>query len=113
MRLSSPSRLEKNMAFKVEVTEAAQESVRAAIEYVRLVFDSPKAAKSLKVEFDKFLENVAELPEMYPLMEDEALRCIGYRRALIKAYVAVYTFEDEKITVHGFFHQLQDYARFF
>ena len=100
------------MTTKVEVTEAAQESVRASIEYVRLVLDSPKAARPLKESFNNFLTNVADFPEMYPLMDDDVLRSIGYRRALVKTYVAVYTVEEDKVTVHGFFHQLQDYARF-
>ena len=70
------------MTTKVEVTEAAQESVRASIEYVRLVLDSPKAARSLKESFNNFFTNVADFPEMYPLMDDDVLRSIGYRRAL-------------------------------
>ena len=100
------------MAFNVEVTEAAQESVRASIEYVRLVLGSPNAASSLKAAYDKFVMNVADFPQMYPLMEDETLRNIGYRRALVKNYVAVYVIEEDKVTVLGFFHQSQDYARF-
>ena len=100
------------MAYKVFITEVTQENYDSCVSYVQYVLHQGKAAKDIKEQYDRFVENVSQFPEMYPKIPDERLINSNYRRALIKNYVVVYEFDGEAVTIHGFYHQLQDYARF-
>ena len=98
---------------KVFVTQTAEDNFRACVDYVERVLCQHRAALDMADEFETFLQNVELMPEMYPVMQDERLREKSLRRALVGNYVVVYRFEGNVVTVLGFFHQTQDYARFF
>ena len=100
------------MVYKVDITEEAQKQFEACIDYVRDVLCQANAAQEIIEQFSAFTQNVSEFPEMYPLMLDERLREQEVRRALVKKYVALYRFKENTVTVLGFFHQTQDYAKF-
>jgi mRNA-degrading endonuclease RelE of RelBE toxin-antitoxin system len=100
------------MGYEVRVTDIAHENIRACVDYVKLVLCQEKSALSIVESLKNFKENVSCFPEMYPKIADERLTNSNYRRALIKNYVVVYEFDGEVVTIHGFYHQLQDYARF-
>ena len=100
------------MAYKVIITEQAQNNFYARIDYVRLILCEERAAEDLYAKYNSFIEKVSILPEIYLKLQDERLLNHSLRRALIKNYVAVYEFNGETVTVLGFYHQKQDYARF-
>ena len=102
-----------SMRFKVFVTQTAEDNFRACADYVERVLCQHRAALDMANEFETFLQNIELMPEMYPVMQDERLREKNLRRALVGNYVVVYRFEGNVVTVLGFFHQMQDYARFF
>ena len=101
------------MQIKIIISKEAQDSFESCIEYVRCVLCQTKAARDIEEKFELFLEYVAMFPEMYPLMFDCRLRGKNLRRALVGNYVVIYKFEHDLVTILGFFHQMQDYARFF
>ena len=100
------------MPTQINITQEAQIQYEACIDYIRLLFHEENAAKKIEAAFLIFTENVSTFPEMYPLMLDQRLRDQGVRRALVENYVVLYQYEDEVVMVIGFFHQMQDYARF-
>ena len=101
------------MAIEVVLSPDAQQQYKTCIDYVKYVLFQKKAAQNIANSFKKFLENVKEFPEMYPIMQEECLRQKKVRRALVENYVVVYEYDGSAVTVLGFFHQTQDYARFF
>lgn len=100
------------MKTQINITREAQSQYEACIEYVRVVFCEERAAKNIENAFVTFMDNVTMFPEMYPIAQDRRLQKRNIRRALIEKYVALYLYEDNVVTVIGFFHQLQDYACF-
>ncbi len=99
------------MAFSVEVADEAYIGLSEAVRYVADVLGEPSAARKLLDSFDEFSDAVSELPDLYPLCREDRLAAQGVRKALVEGYVALYVVGDGKVSVIGFFHQTQDYAR--
>ncbi len=99
------------MAHNVLVAEAAQAALVEACAYIGSVLCEPSAAVTLLDEFDRFVESVADLPEMYPLCQEKRLAAKGIRKALICGYVALYVYDGDEVNIIALFHQTQDYAR--
>ncbi len=99
------------MAHNVLVAEAAQAALVEACAYNGSVLCEPSAAVTLLDEFDRFVESVADLPEMYPLCQEKRLAAKGIRKALICGYVALYVYDGDEVNIIALFHQTQDYAR--
>lgn len=60
-----------------------------------------------------FVSDVLEtMPELFPLCADLRLAELGYRKAIVRAYVLVYEIgrNEQVVRVLRFFHSSEDYA---
>ena len=98
---------------KVELTADAQAGIDEAINYITLTLGSERAGADLTKAFKEFIGNVSEFPRMYSPALDETLKDVGFRCASVKSYVAIYRYDEnlDKVTIYGFFHHSQNYAK--
>lgn len=99
------------MAFRVLVADEAVTDLESIVSYLSGPLAEPGAAGSLMDAFDEFIQNVSAFPEMYPAVRESRLKRLGYRKAALKKYIALYRVQDEDVLVAHVFHQSQDYAR--
>ena len=99
------------MACEVVVTDEAKEDLEAAVLYLTESLGAPAAAVDLLDAFDGFVAKVEASPLMYPTARESRLAHLGYRKAALEGYLALYRVKGEKVYVAHVFHQSQDYAR--
>lgn len=99
------------MPFRVLVTDEAATDLESIVSYLSGAFAEPGAAVDLLDAFDEFVQNVSAFPEMYPSVRELRLSRLGYRKAALKKYIALYRVQGKDVLVAHVFHQSQDYAR--
>lgn len=101
------------MAYKVVVTEDAEEDLDQFVRYLLFAKKSKQAAGNLLDDFEltkRQLENVAaSLKEC----SNPRLKELGYRRInfINHRYFMLYRIEDNTAIVDKIFHELQDYDK--
>lgn len=99
------------MACSVRLADEASRDLDGIVAYLCEVLGAPTPAAELLCAYDAFIDVVGEYPEAYPLVIDAHLARLGYRKALLKGYVALYRVVGDEVVVSRVFHQSQDYAR--
>lgn len=99
------------MACEVVVTDEAKEDLEAAVLYLTESLGAPAAAGDPLDAFDGFVAKVEAFPLMHPTARESRLAHLGYRKAALEGYLALYRVKGEKVYVAHVFHQSQDYAR--
>ena len=88
------------MKYGIEITEAAQRDFENIYTYISDNLCNKKAATSLIDLFDKNIRTLADMPEGYPLANDEYLRNMGIRFISVKNYIIFYTVNIKKQMVY-------------
>ena len=99
------------MPREVVVAEEASRDIDSIIDYLCRGLATPSAASDPLDAYDEFVGVIGAFPEAYPLCDDRYLAGLGYRKALLKNYVALYRVADDAVVIARVFHQSQDYAR--
>lgn len=99
------------MASGVVVASEAEEDLANIVACIATTLASPSAATSFLDGFDALVRIVGRLPESCPRCQESRLYALGYRKATIKRYVALYRTERDVVYVAHVFHSSQDYAR--
>lgn len=100
------------MNCKLIVSELANGDLDEIIGYIVNDLKSPGAAVALLDEIEKCYENLKTNPLMYEKCIDGRLKKEGYRKAVVKNYLLIYRFIEEKNTVQvaRFFYSGRNYA---
>lgn len=100
------------MAYKIIKTDAFQRDLDAAIGYLVLSLENKPAAAALLDEIEKTYDGLERMPMMCEACRDPYLKERGYRKAVIRNYIMVYTVDEDTKTVSimRFFHGRQDYT---
>ena len=88
------------MKYGIEITEAAQRDFENIYTYISDNLCNKKAATILIDLFDKNIRTLADMPEGYPLANDEYLRNMGIRFISVKNYIIFYTVNIKKQMVY-------------
>lgn len=101
------------MAYKVVVTEHAEELLDRLVYPLLYGLKNEQAARHLLDGIEKVYERLEENPLQFPLSRDAYLAGKGYREAMISQmnYVVIFEKGEEVVYVVGVFHQLENYRR--
>lgn len=99
--------------YNLIITDSAQKDLEAIIEYIAIELSNPAAAEALLGEVEKCYDALILQPYMYELCRNDRLRVVGYRRAVIKRYIMIYSVDESKETVFimRFFYGARDYDK--
>jgi toxin ParE1/3/4 len=102
------------MGYKIRFTNDARQDLRDIYEYIALNLTAEKAAGNLMAEIEKSVMNLADFPCSSPFLSDDRLRQLGYRKLIIKKYIAVYAVDEKSKTVNilRFFYGPSDYMKY-
>ena len=103
---------ERNSTFTLEITQSAETDLDKITDYLGFELSNPKAALALLDEIDRVSATLTDSPELFPLSSDSRLAELGYRKAIVRAYILVYEIDHAAQTVRvlRFFHGSEDYA---
>ena len=99
------------MGYSVRLADEASRDLDGIVAYLCEVLAAPAAATELLHAYDAFVDVVEKRPEAYEKCADSHLAQLGYRKASLKGYIALYRTEKNGVVVSRVFHQSQDYAR--
>jgi plasmid stabilization system protein ParE len=100
------------MEYNLIITSKAEQDFNDILDYLVNELYSPKAATDFADAVQKCYELIKLNPELFMLSDLDELAESGYRRALIKNYILLYKVnnKDQIITIHRFFHGMQNYV---
>ena len=99
--------------YNLEIAASAQSDLEEILEYIAVELANPTAAETFLDEVEKCYDTLILQPYMYEQCRSDRLRLAGYRRAVIKNYIMVYSVDDSKETVYimRFFYGARDYEK--
>ena len=84
--------------YRVDISEPAEEDLRDIVRYISAQLSVPMTAIKMIEAIEEALSKLSDMPRGYPLLRDERLASMGYRRVDIKNYTAFFTInEKEKV----------------
>lgn len=101
------------MAYKLTVTEHADELLDNLVYHLLYRLKSEQAARHLLDGIENVYERLEENPLQFPLSRDMYLASKGYHEAIVPQmnYVVVFNMKEDAVNVVGVFHQLENYQK--
>jgi plasmid stabilization system protein ParE len=98
--------------FALEITESAESDLDQITDYLSFELCNPQAAAAFLDEVERVSDVLADTPELFPLCSDSKLAELGYRKAIVRAYILVYEIDAdaEVVRILRFFHESENYA---
>ena len=99
------------MAYKVVITEDAQDDLDRFINYLLFEKNSEQAVSNVLEDFKATVDTLSLVAGSLKYCDNWKLKKDGYRRInfMSHKYFKLYRIEDEKAIVDNIFHELQDY----
>ena len=101
------------MAYKLIVTERADELIDRLTAYLINKLKNPDAAAHFLDELETIYDRLEENPYQFSESRDEYLYLRGYREALFQEmkYRVVFRTDEQAVYILGVFYTLEDYGR--
>lgn len=99
------------MAYKIIVTQKAEQDLDAILAYiVQELCNLPAAVKLMDAIRERY-DLLAENPCMYPLCQSPILKKCPYRKAVLEGYLLIYRADDTRqcVYIERLFSQLEEY----
>ena len=98
--------------YTLEITDSAESDLDQITDYLGTTLANPQAAISFLDELNRVSLMLGEMPGMYPLCADPRLAELGYRKAIVRAYILIYEIDEpaKTIRVLRFFHESENYS---
>jgi len=94
--------------YRVDISEPAEADLRDIVRYISAQLSVPVTAMKMM----EALSKLSDMPRGYPLLRDDRLASMGYRRVDVKNYTAFFTInEKEKVVdVERILYARRDWA---
>ena len=99
------------MAYKLIITERAEELLDQCVYHILFRFKNEQAAKHLLDGIDKLYVRMEDNPYQFADCRDSFLKSKGYKEAVVTGmdYIIIFRVEEDTVYVLGIFHQLENY----
>lgn len=81
--------------YSVDVSEPAENDLKDIVRYIASQLSAPISVLHMMELLEEAMASLSDMPQRYPLVIDERLSQMGYRKLPVKNYV-VFFFVDEK-----------------
>lgn len=101
------------MAYKLIITEHADELLDNILNYLMYQLKSEQATRHLLDEMDNLYARLENNPLQFPLSRDTYLANKGYHEAVTgqMGYIVVFRIQANIVNIVGIFHQLENYQK--
>jgi len=87
-------------SYSVNITGSAEIDLNDIISYIANQFDAEETAQTMLEIIEEKLSSLATFPERAPIIDDERLRLMGYRKIMIKNYIAFFSIDKANSIVN-------------
>jgi plasmid stabilization system protein ParE len=81
--------------YRVDVSEPAAEDLRDIVRYISAQLNAPITAVNMMEIIEAALTALESMPHRHPVLRDDRLASMGYRRIDIKNYTAFFTIDEK------------------
>lgn len=85
-------------AYRVDISESAENDIRDIVRYISAQLSAPLSAMEMLKAMEEAMISLAEMPYRVPVVSDERLAAMGYRKFIVKGYIIFFSI-DEKAKV--------------
>ncbi|MDD2498851.1 MAG: type II toxin-antitoxin system RelE/ParE family toxin [Desulfitobacteriaceae bacterium] len=85
--------------YRVDVSEPAENDLRDIVRYISAQLSAPMTATKMMDALEDAIARLADIPQKYSLVTDERLASMGYRKLVVKNYIAFFTIYEQSKTV--------------
>ena len=99
--------------YRVKFTPLAVNDLDNIYQYIFRTLNAPKAAEKLIEEIEQKVKRLAYMPYSCPAVDDELLSWKGYRKLVIKNFIALYLVSDREklVTIMRVVYGASDYEK--
>ena len=98
--------------YRVYISDPAEEDLWDMVRYISSQLSAPITAMKLMDTIEEALTKLSDMPHSYPLVRDDRLASMGYRRLEVKNYAAFFTIneKDKIVDVERILYARRDWA---
>jgi len=98
--------------YRVDVSDPAEEDLRDILRYISSQLSAPITAMKMVDTIEAALTKLENMPGSYPLVRDDRLASMGYRRLEVKNYTAFFTINeiDKMVDIERILYARRDWA---
>jgi len=85
--------------YRVDVSERAEKDLRDIVRYISAQISPPMTALKMMDNIEEAVMGLAVMPQKCPLVTDERLVIIGYRKMFVKNYIVFFTIDEKSKVV--------------
>lgn len=85
--------------YRVDVSEPAENDLRDIIRYIASQLSAPISALHMMELLEEAMAGLSDMPQRCPLVADERLSQLGYRKLTVKNYVAFFSIDEKNKVV--------------
>ena len=99
------------MAYRLHITDRAEELLDQSVNYILFKFKNEPAAKHLLDGIEQLYDRLEDNPYQFADCRDSFLKSKGYKVAAVKDmdYILIFRIDNDVVYVLGIFHQLENY----
>jgi plasmid stabilization system protein ParE len=86
--------------YNIRHTESSERDLLDILRYIATELKEPATALRMVDTIDKIIESLSHMPHRCPLVDDERLAALGYRKLHVKNYIAFFTIDELKKTIY-------------
>ena len=86
--------------YSVFISEPAEFDLQSILLYIAKQLLSPNSAISTIESIEKAFDSLILTPRLCPVVNDERLAALGYRKLIIKNYIAFFTIDESERVVN-------------
>ena len=100
--------------YKVDVSEPAESDIMDIVRYIASQLSAPISAFRMMEILEEAMESLSDLPQRCPLIVDERLSQMGYRKLIVKNYVVFFSIDEmnKVVDVERILYGRRDWLRF-
>jgi plasmid stabilization system protein ParE len=83
------------LKYRVDISEPAEDDLRDIVRYISSQLDAPLTAMNMLEAIEDALSKLSDMPYRCPIVRDERLAAMGYRRLEIKNYTVFYSINEK------------------
>ncbi len=81
--------------YRVRGSEPAENDLRDIIRYISAQLSAPMTAVKMMDAIEETIAGLTEMPQGFPPVIDKRLASMGYRKLIVKPYIAFFTIDEE------------------